>query len=367
MKSVIHQIRTPVKREGAARYLMITLVSFALSVIATRVLLQFTGFTRIGGGDIQIAHLLFGGFFLFIAALLPLILSNRSIYVISAVLTGTGVGLFIDEVGKFITSQNDYFYPPAMPIIYAFFLLTTLIYFQVRKRPKKDARAELYRSLDSLAEVLDYDLEPNELNDLKRRLKYVSQKKDHPALSDLAQKLLTFIESGKLDVISKKPNIIEKTLESIEKIEDRYFKKGIYKASLILWLTTSGVIAIADLVRSYAEFFSSEALLSLVARLVSAGILVSDSSIYWFLVRLTLEALVGLLLIVSAFFLAKGSEKTGLSIAYLGILLSLTTVNLLVFYFDQTRAFMSTLGQLTLLLLVIHFRHRFLLASENTP
>lgn len=346
---------------------MLALISFALSVIITRVFLQVTNYPQLAWGEIHIAHILFGGFFLFIAAILPLIFSNRSIYVLSAILTGAGVGLFIDEVGKFITQENDYFYPPAMPIIYAFFLLTVLIYFQVRKRPRMDARAELYRSLDSFAEILDYDLEPQELAALKRRLRYVSGKKGSPALADLAHKLLTFLESRQLNVIPKKHYLIEKMLVKFEKFEEKYVRKGLYKATLVIWLTTSGVIAIADLIRSYAAIFSSEALLALISRLVSSGILVSDSSIYWFLVRLVLEALVGIALIVSAFLLAKGSEKTGISVANFGILLSLTTVNLLVFYFDQTRAFLSTLGQFTLLLLILHFRHRFLVSSETTP
>jgi len=74
---------------------------------------------------------LWGGLILFIAALLPLLFTNQWIYTTSAVLSGLGVGLFMDEVGKFITQTNDYFYPPAAPIIYAFFLLVVLIYVDI--------------------------------------------------------------------------------------------------------------------------------------------------------------------------------------------------------------------------------------------
>jgi hypothetical protein len=44
------------------------------------------------------------------------------------------MGLFIDEVGKFMTQTNDYFFPAAAPIIYGFLLLTVLLYLQVAKR-----------------------------------------------------------------------------------------------------------------------------------------------------------------------------------------------------------------------------------------
>ena len=344
---------------------MLTLVSFAISVIVTRIFLQVTNYPQIAWGEIHIAHLLFGGFLLFISALLPLILSNRSALVVSAILCGSGVGLFIDEVGKYITQGNDYFYPPAMPIIYAFFLFTVLIYLEVRKRPKKDARAELYRSLDSLSEVLDYDLEPNEWAALKRRLHFVAKNKKNPAFSELGKILLKFLNSKDLSIIPKNSNFIEKGLSKIEALEEKYIKKGIYKGALVLWLTTSGVIAIADLFRSWTSFFSYQEISALIERLISSGVLVNDSSIYWFFIRLFLEALVGFTLIVAALFLAKGSEKTGISIAYIGILISLTTVNLLVFYFDQTRAFLSTLGQLSLFFIILHFKYRFLLSSET--
>ncbi len=114
-----------VRRDSAERYLSVVLLSFAASVSLTRLFLSLTGYPQIGGGELHIAHALWGGLLLFIAALLPLIIANRWVFGTSATLAGIGVGLFIDEVGKFITQRNDYFYPAAAPIIYTFFLLTS--------------------------------------------------------------------------------------------------------------------------------------------------------------------------------------------------------------------------------------------------
>ena len=63
------RLRRPVRREGAERYVFVTLVSFAGTVIATRWFLSLTGFPQIGGGDLHIAHALWGGAALFVAAL----------------------------------------------------------------------------------------------------------------------------------------------------------------------------------------------------------------------------------------------------------------------------------------------------------
>ena len=56
MSSSIGSIRGLLKREGAERYLMLTLVSFAASVILIRLFLNLTGSPQVGTGELHIAH-----------------------------------------------------------------------------------------------------------------------------------------------------------------------------------------------------------------------------------------------------------------------------------------------------------------------
>ena len=139
----------PARLPTAESVVLLMLVAFAATVIGTRWFLAWTGFPKVGGGDLHIAHALWGGALLFVGALLPLIWFGRRVHLAAAVLTGMGMGLFIDEVGKFITTRNDYFYPAAAPIIYSTFLLAVLLFLWIR-RPRPNDHGDGRRELASL-------------------------------------------------------------------------------------------------------------------------------------------------------------------------------------------------------------------------
>lgn len=93
-----------------------------MTILITRAFLALTGYPQIGDDSFHIAHVLFGGVFLTLA-FLTLLLSEKPNKLFAALFGGIGFGLFIDEVGKFVTQDNNYFYEPAVGIMYVTFLL----------------------------------------------------------------------------------------------------------------------------------------------------------------------------------------------------------------------------------------------------
>jgi hypothetical protein len=363
MNRYISRVRKPVRREGSERYLLFTLLSFAASVALTRLFLELAGYPQIGGEEFHIAHVLWGGLLLFSAALLPLIFANRWVYVAGSLLAGAGVGLFIDEVGKFITQTNDYFHPAAAPIVYAFFLLTVMIYLQVRRPTGREARDELYCALDGLQEVLDRDLEPSERLTLKFRLRRISEDDKHPELARMAQGLLSFLESEELRIAPESHSALEKMLAKLNQWDKRWITERRLKAILAGGLAALGILALWNLIVLLLASRDPSRLESMISELVAGGQVASISGMFWFSVRVALEGLVGLLMVVSAGLFIANKERGGAALGYLGLLLSLAVVNLMVFYFEQFSTIIPAIVQFLLLLGVMYYRRRYLTAS----
>jgi hypothetical protein len=360
MNRIVHRVRSPVRRERAGGYIILILLSFAATVSLTRLFLELTGYPQLGGGTLHIAHVLYGGLLLFIAALLPLIFANRWAYTAGAVLAGVGVGLFIDEVGKFITQSNDYFFAPAAPIVYAFFLLVVLLYLQVRRPPGEDVRSELYHALDGLQEVLDHDLEPGEMRALTSRLEAIAARKDAPESARLAMELLEFLNSDRVRLVPEEPDLTDRITLFLDSLEARWIGKGRLQAALSGALIALGVLSSIAIIEFLIPSLGIDRVEQRLQELIEAGRIAGGGSLGWFAGWIALDGSVGMILLVAGFLMVFGQERLAIGLGSLGLLLSLTTVDLVVFYFQQFRTIITAAVQLGLLLALAHYRRRYL-------
>ena len=239
-------IRRPVRRDAAERYLFLTLVSFAGTVLLTRWFLHLTGFPKLGGGDLHIAHALWGGLVLFAAAILPILLAGRFVYQLAAVLAGVGIGLFIDEVGKFITAQNDYFYPAAAPIIYATFLLAVLVWLRAAGPEAGDPRSHLLGALELLDESVEGDLQPRERDELLERLRAAAS---HRGASSGAwpRVLLEYVDSRSLEIAPPSPPPFSRTRAWWRARRERWIGGRGMRVVIVAALLVSGITAVLAL------------------------------------------------------------------------------------------------------------------------
>jgi hypothetical protein len=92
------------------------------TVVLVRAFLIVTGYPKVGGHGLHVAHVLWGGLFMGAAIAIAMIYPGSRWRHRAAILGGIGFGLFIDEIGKFLTSSVNYFYRPAIAIIYVVFV-----------------------------------------------------------------------------------------------------------------------------------------------------------------------------------------------------------------------------------------------------
>jgi hypothetical protein len=72
---------------------------------------------------------------------------------IAAFVGGAGFGLFVDEIGKFVTSDNDYFFQPAIALIYVVFVVLFLAFRAIERRSLA-AHALLANAADMVRELV---------------------------------------------------------------------------------------------------------------------------------------------------------------------------------------------------------------------
>ena len=362
MKRYYKTIRRPVRRPGAEQFTLLMLLSFAASVALTRLFLELTGYPQLGGGELHVAHMLWGGLLLFAAALLPLVFANRWVYLLGSFLAGVGIGLFIDEVGKFITQNNDYFYPAAAPIIYAFFLICVLIYLQLNRPPPRDARAELYTAFEMMEDVLDHDLDAGERADIEARLRFVIAQTERPDLAGLGQALLDYLTQEGIYIAPSTPGYIDKLTAQLTNIEERYFNRGRLRSLLALGIGILGLFSLVIPLQTIASYIQPVAL---AGGFDFAQQGVSNPLSGWFFQLQLMQAGVGVVLIVGAAFLVTGRENRGLQLSFFALLLYLSVVNLLLFYYNQFSTIITAVIQFALLLGVLYYRQRYVEYPES--
>lgn len=143
-------------------YIETFLVTAVTTVLGVRLFLDLTGYPQLGGRSLHIAHMLWGGLLMLAALVILLSFLSKAAHRAAALIGGAGFGLFIDEIGKFVTRDHNYFFAPAPALIYAAFVLTLLAAHGIRAAHGYSQQEYLMNALRQMEEVALHDLTEEE-------------------------------------------------------------------------------------------------------------------------------------------------------------------------------------------------------------
>ncbi|HJU87211.1 MAG TPA: hypothetical protein VJ788_07595 [Gemmatimonadota bacterium] len=159
------------------------LVASVSTVLIVRLALHLTGYPSVGGDLLHFAHVLWGGLLMLAALIAALSFLDRPAMQIAAVAGGIGFGLFIDEIGKFVTRSHDYFFQPAVALIYVVFVVVFLIVHTIHRPRKSTSEEYLLNALRELQELARGDLD---MREMERAQSYLSRSDPaHPLVASL--------------------------------------------------------------------------------------------------------------------------------------------------------------------------------------
>lgn len=135
-------------------YLEAFLVSAVVCILVVRSLLYVSGFPQVGGKGLHIAHVLWGGFLLVAGFTVVINYLDTVAHRVASVIAGAGFGLYLDEIGKFVTSDNNYFFRPASSLIYIILVALYLLFRLLQRERNVTSQEYLVNALTWLQEAI---------------------------------------------------------------------------------------------------------------------------------------------------------------------------------------------------------------------
>ncbi len=353
-------LRLGARREHAERYLFVVIAAFAVSVAGTRWFLAATGYPKVGGGGLHIAHMLWGGLLLVVAATLPLVLVGRRVLYLAALAGGVGVGLFIDEIGKFITESNDYFFAPAAPLIYGAILLVGAIWLVVARRwTGASAHDDLQAGVEALRAAVDGQLTRVGRDRALERLARVQSGRDADA-AELAGAQAALLASPATERALAEPGWVEsgRALALFERLVPMRLEKAFILVALLVAALLAAVSALSLVAVATGSTFVLP---------VPAGPVEFPQEPTWTIMLLVVATGVGAASAVAFLLILLGRVRAGLRIGMWATLVNLVAGGLLTFYVAQFEATASAIGHLLLLGALIDHDRRLSAAGGVAP
>jgi hypothetical protein len=305
-------------------------ISAVFSIVFIRVVLSATGFPQLGGEGYHIAHMLWGGMLMLTSIIVLLSYLSKNSRHLAATLGGLGFGAFIDELGKLVTHDNNYFFEPTFAYIYIIFVLLffAIRYFQKVVKPTNKDYA--VNAVELLKEVVIYDLDKSER---KKALYYLRKSNQLDPLVIYLIDLLKKSKTNRVDDLF----LLTRLREAVSRI----YLKFIRRKKFAKFLTNSVVII---------SFFTV------------AFVAISINGVYsfWNIGHLASTATSGLVAIVGTYFLLRKNYLRGYETLKISLLISIFLSQFFQFYKIQLFGLLGLLFYISIFIAV-----QFLINQER--
>jgi hypothetical protein len=239
-----------VRRVHAAAEFELFFVSAVGTILIVRAALALTGWPQLGGGKIHFAHLLWGGLGMLIGIVLFMAFQGRLWRFLATLACGIGFGLFIDELGKFITSDNDYFFQPVIALIYLIFVGLFFLFHWLGTVRNLTQQVALVNAFDYAKEAVLRNMDAGE-RDAALYLLSRSDTRD-PIVISLTETLRTYT-----DLVQPLPSPVTKVRGWLARIYSRLLRSRVFKVLMVGWFL---VVALANLIAFVPSLIDSQGL-----------------------------------------------------------------------------------------------------------
>jgi len=318
------------RREDAGELVLTVMIWAIFSLISARIFLKLTGYPQLGRGSWHISHALLGGLIMTVGTMISLTLQGRRVKRIAAGVFGFGLGWFIDEIGKYLTRDANYFFRPAVLIIYIFFVGLFLAYRYLERLQVK-SNGSLYKSVvDQMKEVDSDSLPKSVKKTIIKKLEKILESKDKE-YQPMATKLLLVIKKFRVKKDKKLTGAGVWTKGLFRVTYDKIFKR-----KLVVWgLWTYSIYFSVTKIWDILMIGTSKQKMMMVRHFYEDYNFFGKSDIYMIVFEIVFDLAASVLFLMGARYFWSKKRLRGVRFFKYGLYVSIFLVSICRFYFEQ--------------------------------
>lgn len=324
----------------SAVYLESFLISAVSSILIIRAYLNITGYPQLGNGSFHIAHMLWGGLFMTLAIGLALTFFGKTTLRLAAILGGIGFGTFIDELGKFITSDNNYFFQPTVAVIYVIFILFYLGLQAFEKYAKFTRTEYLVNALEMTKEIIIKDLDPQEK---AKVIKFLNKSDQSDEMVKILKDLIHQVDL----VQPSEPNLFSKLKTNIQDLYFKLARNKYFDRAIIIFFIFQSFIAVYYAVKLTADITG---IINIKLFEINSFSFIDSGQLIF--------SLISSVFILIGVFLLKKSRLASYLMFKRGLLVSIFLTQFFAFYKEQFSAVFGLIGNLIALIVLEYMIER---------